>query len=116
MQDDPLYFQEDELTEELTEGEKNILTRLAEWVVKRKLTAVAIMFLEPMKPVSFVGSQGLLFLEPFIRILPGTAFTTRLRSGLGKREGIEFLLREIERIENQRQDKQPKDKPAREEK
>lgn len=98
---DELFIPENELTDRLTEKEKEALSKVALWIVRKGLSPIAIMFFEPMKPLGFVGSQALLFAEPFIRILPGTLFVSCFRSGIGKREGIEYLLNEIERYESE---------------
>ncbi len=102
---DELFIPENELTDKLTDKEKEALTKVAQWIVKKKLTAIAIMFLEPMKPVGFVSSQAFLFVEPFIRILPGTLITSCIRSGIGKRDGIEYLISEMERFEKEKGEK-----------
>lgn len=107
---DELFIPENELTDKLTEKEKDVLSKIAAWIVKKKLTAIAIMMLEPIKPLGFVGSQALLFFEPFIRILPGTMFTSCVRSGISKRDGIEYLISEIERFESENEQRSQNEK------
>ena len=46
-----------------------ILEKVARKIVKRRLTAPAIFFLEMGKPFNFLASQILIGLEPFIRSL-----------------------------------------------
>ena len=92
---------------ELTDQE--ILERIAEWTVERRLTAPAIIFLESHRPLSFVGSQAMIaaspivhFFEPFFQMLMGAGydhsmfdrFATMLEE---KREVPELLVIEIER-------------------
>jgi len=95
---------------EITDQE--ILAKLAAWVVRRRMTAPAIIFLETHRPLSFVGSQALLvaspivhFFEPFLQALMGPGYQhdlyKRFATLLENRENVERLIIEIER-ENQR--------------
>lgn len=97
---------------ELPEEDLALLTRLAEWVVERRMAVPAILFLESHRPLSFVGSQALLvaspavdFFEPFIRGLVGRGFTyadfRRFAELMEERDNLETLVVEIERA-NQR--------------
>ena len=99
---------EDELTPLLTDREKKALTRFAKLIVSMGLTTPAIVLLESVKPIGFIGSQFLLFFDPFMRIIPGTEPISRIRSGLGKREGIEYILCEIEKEDNHRRKRNEK--------
>ena len=100
-EEDRLSF-EDELYPELSEAEKKALDKFAKWIVSSHLTTPAIITFESLKPIGFLGSQFLLFFEPFIRIIPGTAPLSRIRSALGKREGMEYILQSIERLESEK--------------
>jgi len=58
---------------DVEEGEK-ILKKVADEIVSRRLTAPAIFLLEACSPLSFIGSQAMIALEPFVRAifdLPG---------------------------------------------
>ncbi len=79
-----------------------LLTRLAREIVDRSLSAPAIMFLESTKPLSFIGSQIMVFLSPFVKAFWDGASYDQLASLLEDRENIELLLGEIERIEAER--------------
>jgi hypothetical protein len=50
------------------EAEK-ILKRVADEIVKRRLTAPAIFLLESSSPLNFLGSQAMIALEPFIKTI-----------------------------------------------
>jgi hypothetical protein len=56
--------------EPLTEQkEKQLIDKIAGTIVKRKMEAPAILFLETMKPISFLSSQLALFtVSPFLTI------------------------------------------------
>ena len=50
----------------LTIEDVHLLERIAETIIKRRMTAPATMFLESMGPMNFLGSQALHFLTPII--------------------------------------------------
>lgn len=80
----------------LPEEEEAVLDKLAVKVVDRGMTVPAIIFLESVKPLNYIGSQVMVFFEPMVQ----TVFNFRdydvLRSALEKRQSIEILLRKIE--------------------
>jgi hypothetical protein len=91
---------------EITDQE--ILDRLASWVVTKRMTAPAIIFLESHRPLSFVGSQAMImatpivhFFEPFLQSLMGPGFGIkayeRFATMMEDRETVERLLIAIER-------------------
>lgn len=54
--------------EDIPESEQHaLLEKAAAWIVKRRLTAPAIIFLETCKPLNFLGSQALIALSPFVQ-------------------------------------------------
>lgn len=90
---DPIQALEDSLSEE----DRELLDKLAEGVVKRSMTPVAVFFLESMKPLGYVGSQLMVFLRPVIQsIWSNPATYDRLAHILEKRGSLELLLRRIE--------------------
>lgn len=80
----------------LTEEEDAILVKLSHQVVKRGMAVPAIMFLESVKPLNFIGSQTLVFFEPIIQTLFNFKDYDNLRTALEKRPSIEILLLKIE--------------------
>jgi hypothetical protein len=104
----------DKLTGELdppatteTEAEE-LFSRLAAWVVERRMAAPAILFLESHRPLSFLGSQAMImasplvsFFEPFIKGMLGKNFTyedyRRFAELMESRENLELLVVAIER-------------------
>ena len=79
-----------------------LLSRLAKEIVDRSLTAPAIMFLESTKPLSFVGSQVMVFFSPFVKAFWDGVSYDQLAALLEDRINIELLLGEIERLEAER--------------
>lgn len=87
---------------ELTEEEKGMLTKLADKIVKRQLGMVAITFLESVKYLNFIGSQVMVFFEPIIQtVFPNDTYG-KIHRLLEKRQSIEYLIKEIEFIEEQK--------------
>jgi hypothetical protein len=79
-----------------------ILHKIAEKVVDMKLTPVAIVMLESSRPLSFVGSQLMVFFQPiYSSIFPATPYN-EIATLLEDRANIERLIREIEKTEEER--------------
>ena len=56
--------------EDIPETEQHaLLKKVATWIVRRGLTAPAILFLEIGKPLNFLGSQLLIGFSPFIQAI-----------------------------------------------
>ena len=60
------------------------------------MTVPAILFLESVKPLSFVGSQALYFFEPMVRALFTVPEYERFAALLERRDTLEALLVKIE--------------------
>jgi len=59
----------DKEKEELTPQQEEILTKIAQKVVHWKMSVPAILFLESVKPLNYIGSQMMAFFEPFVQTL-----------------------------------------------
>mgnify|MGYP001562322087 CR=1 FL=1 len=82
--------------EPLSIEDEALLDRLAAEVAKRRMQAPAILFLESVKPLNFVGSQALVFLQPLVGALFSTVQWERVTAILERREALELLIRRIE--------------------
>lgn len=80
----------------LTDEDRALLAKLAAKVVARQMAAPAILFLEGLRPLNYVGSQALHFLRPFLEPFFKPADTKRLAEILERREGLRALVRAIE--------------------
>jgi hypothetical protein len=49
-----------------TPEEQELLDRVAKLIVRKGLTVPAIMFFETVKPLNWIGSQGMIFIEPAV--------------------------------------------------
>lgn len=80
----------------LTEQEDAVMEKLAKWVVRKQFTVPAILFLESMKPMNFIGSQVMVFFEPVVQSVFTFKDYSVFREALEKRESVEILLQKIE--------------------
>jgi hypothetical protein len=83
--------------QKLTPEQRAIVDGLADWVVRRGMTVPAILFLETVKPLSYVGSQVVVFFSPVLEVLFSSVSITAFQGMMEDRNNVELLLREIER-------------------
>ena len=75
--------------------------RLADLIVRWRLATPAIAFLEANKPLSFVGSQALLMLQPMTDLFVTRELTTDLVALLADRDRLETLIARLEVAQSQ---------------
>ena len=83
--------------DDIPEDEQHaLLEKLAQWIVRRSLTAPAIIFLETCKPLNFLGSQFLIAFSPFIQaVFKGDEYH-KFALVLEKDANVELLIELIE--------------------
>jgi hypothetical protein len=81
------------------ERRDELIRKIARAVVERNLTAPAIFFLESTKPLSFIGSQVMVFFDPLVRSIFNVRGYDDVRLALENRENVELLVAEIERYD-----------------
>jgi hypothetical protein len=90
---------------ELTPEEAEVMHKIAAKVIQWQMAVPAIMFLESVKPLSWIGSQTMVFFEPFV----GAIFNVRqyniFRGMMERRENVERLLQKIEELDAVQQEK-----------
>ena len=82
-----------------------VLTKIAQKVVDLRLTPVAIVMLESGKPLTFVGSQLMVFLQPIVTSLFPFRQYDEVAALLEDRSNVESLIRKIEELEDGRRDR-----------
>lgn len=87
---------------ELTEDDRALLRRLAELVVRRRLSSPALMLLEIGRPVNYVASQFLQFLNPFATMVLKGKDYERFVHILEHRQGIQAMVDMIDEVESER--------------
>jgi len=91
------FDQADELEGELSEDDREILSKLASGIHRRRLTAPAIFFLESVKPLNLVGSSMMVFFRPIVTVIWNDPKRyDRVRQLLEHRGAMELLVRRLE--------------------
>ena len=104
----------EEVEFEVTEERKKfLLNKIAQKVIDYRLSPVAIVFLESSKPLSFLGNQFLIFMQPFYRALFSFREYEEITAMLEDRKNIEALICEIERLEEERHESKRAEKNSR---
>lgn len=86
--------------EALSKDEQEILFKLADFIVKKGMTVPAILTLETVKPLNYIGSQTMVFLEPFVQaVFKDISKYNTFRRMMEKRENVERLLQKIEELD-----------------
>lgn len=89
---------------ELKPEEKALVAKIALKVVRAGLTVPAILALEVHRPLSFVASQALHMLAPFVSMFLDASDVTVLARMLERRESIEEIIVAIEEADAVAQD------------
>ena len=92
--------------EELTPHQEEILTKIAQKVVSWKMSVPAILFLESVKPLNYVGSQMMAFFEPFVQAIFSWKDYDEVRNMMEERGTTERLLQRIEQLDSEAQEKE----------
>ncbi len=79
------------LRRDLTQEELALLEKVAAGIVHRGMADPAVLFLESLGPLNFLGSQVLHGLAPFLELVCDPTELERLASILERRESIERL-------------------------
>lgn len=75
-----------------------LLLELARKIQHRGLSAPAILWLESLRPLSFLGSQAMHFLNPFVQLMVSSETFGRLAAILEERGHLERMLRHLEAV------------------
>ncbi|HLG28838.1 MAG TPA: hypothetical protein VI387_01390, partial [Candidatus Brocadiales bacterium] len=76
----------------LDEQDLALVEKLADFVIKRRMAEPALIFLESMRPLNFIGSQAMVFFKPIITTFFSPKDYERLTQILEKRESIDILI------------------------
>ena len=81
----------------LTDEDRVLLQRLALTIVARRMGVPALLLLNSMKPLNYIGSQAMTFLRPFLTPLFNRADYERLTRIFERRCGLSALADAVER-------------------
>ena len=73
-----------------------LLQRIADAVVQRRMAAPAVVFLESLGPMSFLGSQALHFFAPIIELAFSAHEVSQVAALLERRDTTVYLIALIE--------------------
>ncbi|MBE0433679.1 hypothetical protein IBX73_09485 [candidate division WOR-3 bacterium] len=96
---------EDMIFEVSEERKKILINKIAQKVIDYRLSPVAIIFLESSKPLSFLGNQFMIFMQPFYRAIFTFREYDEIAAMLEDRNNVEALICEIERLEEERNER-----------
>lgn len=96
--------------QELTPHQEEILEKIAKKVVYWKMSVPAILFLESVKPLNYIGSQMMAFFEPFVQTVFSWKDYEEFREMMEQRGTIELLLQRIEKSESEAERKEKEKK------
>lgn len=82
-----------------SDEERALLDKVAKKVIEWKMSVPAIMTLESVKPLNFIGSQAMVFFEPMVKAIFNLKEYDTFREMLERRESIEALLLRIEHFD-----------------
>ena len=82
--------------EYLSAEQIQLFDRLADRVVRLRFTVPAVVFLESVRPLNFVGSQAMLFFAPMVHALFGKHEYDLIQQALERRETLGYLADLVE--------------------
>ncbi|MGB2696743.1 MAG: hypothetical protein WBD28_02650 [Candidatus Zixiibacteriota bacterium] len=94
----------------LSPQQEEILDKIAKKVIYWKMSVPAILFLESVKPLNYIGSQMMAFFEPFVQTVFSWKDYEEFRKMMEERGTIELLLLRIEKFEAEAEKKEKEDK------
>ena len=84
--------------------DEQLLTAVARRVAQYRMEVPAVLFLESVRPMNFVGSQAMIFFAPLVQALFPMPQYERFAKLLEDRENLERLARLIETEADRRDD------------
>ena len=85
---------------EPNEEQARIIDRLCGEIVRRRLTTLALLYLEVSRPLNYVGAQFLHFIRPILAVMLDTRSLEQFASFLEKRGSVETLVMRLESAED----------------
>ena len=83
----------------ICQSDKQLISSLAQKIVRHGMAVPAIFFLEMVKYLSFFGGQIMIFFGPIITVFIPSHSYYKMAELLEDKKNVEFLLIQIERLE-----------------
>jgi len=91
------------------ERKQELFNKVAKRIVDMRLTPLAVVTLESVKPLTFVGSQLMVFFQPiFSAVFPFKQYE-EFAALLEERNNLEEFITVIEKLEDERSDRKAED-------
>ena len=90
------------MEEGLSELEREVLDKVASFIVERGLEAPALMFLEMHRPLANIGGHALLMASPLLGPIVGMPRVEAFYRALSKPGGLDYLIERIEELSAKR--------------
>lgn len=84
----------------VTAEERALLEKVAQLIVKRDMAAPAVLLLESVGPLGFLGSQLLHALTPLLDLVCSQAELEKMAHLLEKRESVSLLVEMVQKAES----------------
>ena len=78
-----------------------IVEKISRYIVKKRMAAPALMTIESLRPLNFIGSQLLYFLAPFAEVIFNAKEYQEFAALLEKDEYIKLMLKRIDELDEE---------------
>ena len=85
----------------LSRKDKEIIDKYAKKIVDLGLGTIAILTIESVKPLNYIGSQFLYFANPLLTVFPYFKDFDRVAELIEERDNVEYFLTRIEYFMNE---------------
>jgi len=82
---------------ELDPEKTKVLDKMADFIIKKDLGVIAIMYIESMRPLHRISSNFITFFEPFLNLVVSGNNLQTIRSCLEEDKYMDYLLERIEK-------------------
>ena len=83
------------------ERTRELLEKAAEFFASRRMGAPAILFIESLRPLHFLGSQVMYFLSPFVNVIFQGQEFEEFAAIIHEEENVKYLLDRIDELDLQ---------------
>jgi len=78
-----------------------LIEKIATFIAERRMGAPAILFLESVKPLNFIGSQVMYFFAPFANVIFKEQEFEEFACIMGERENVQILIKRIDELDEE---------------
>lgn len=82
-----------------TQAEAEVIDRVLREVIRRQMTMPASIFLESVRPMTYLGSQAMHFFGPFMSVLVEPHAYRAFGAFLEKRGAVDYLVARMEALQ-----------------